>query len=1327
MAGPKRKVAQRPKVSPISYQNESTGFLVSPIVDDADFREAITEPSVVTAEYRPDLTRAQAYNYLQGQKAPGGAEYVSSEMNRIGSDYVAPAFAATMAAPFVIGEAGAAVANPVETGKALVEGLKYLQPSKYLDPIAKGLGASSPYGFYSGATTMAGGVADALMDSYFAVEGAKNAGKTGSVPGEILNAMNFLPLAAPLSVGAGKIYGAVRGARAAKQARTAADLEAIKNGLARMTHNATGEVVYVDPTTKDVFQYINGEMRPFELKDYTGWVPDSMQEEIKAIVQSNMNDKSSFDWDKFEELAISPESISAPDLAIEDILAKAKNISGGEDTYSFISNLDDNSNYFGLFDGYSERQLEDMIDALNMNNDSTSLMLAGQIEGYLKKQAQLPPPPAEVRIPGLSGPEPRVKAGASSASDMAGNAVSIMKSGMPKWEKAASYVNTNAGKDKINDLIAGLEDSEITDLVEALRSSGDDDAVVYANAIRRAIGEKVPVSELSNAEKSVYINRADGAIASIRRGYPDDWSIEKIIENSDRDALVSWFDDPFDDDYLGTVLAGLELRGDPDAKALLKAAEGYDAKAINEMRKQAKGKFSSTGMGGPSRNTPVWNKVHRIIYDAKKGNRPPLPTKAKDIFGEEFDLPDYMAAFMETEEFKEMYPDGVDFFWRGTGEDPNWHKAYTSYNSYFGGNRSMAGGYNAGGFSGGKPVKLSTTAKEGEVPNVMLMYVPKGQLYWAEPQSGAGWADMLHDASGELPRLADRGARLIEEIEKAEKKVDKLSKAYSSSMTKDARAEFDAAVKELDSLKDELNVNNKEFNNARRGHLLRIPKLGRGVFGSTDDIANALNPEIGFPSLEFPYSGVVIPDVHDGPRANEIIWNHLRGGYPKVVHPEMKMNGRLGDKTYLNHGGTLLRRFDNGGGVPVFSPLADFRSSHPMTLPKPALRVKKEGFQGFGGGEFGGAGASGYWDVSLDPLVASQYVRNTPIMGERSFSDAYAEARKAGLPDFMFNGQRYTTDYDPDAKLGKHKYEPTAVLNIREVLDENKKPIADSTRIEPWLGQIPGVHERRYDGGGDIEYDIEPAIVKPAPVRVNLYTDSITRETPITHSWMEAGPRDGNDLGFRVSKGSFDPTYNLLLANCSDATGEILEALSGQDFTSGITTPYGVRRKAREVFGSYPMYGETGDKTTVQSFYVPWYDYRKAKDVANSQQLETNLALAKKHGAGPEVLQQIRDTWAESHPVLPYTLDADGNVVSYKKGGGIHIDPSKKGTFRAQAAKMGMSVKQAAAHILAHKENYSPAMVKKANFARNFAGDGGLLERYGTDRIKEALEKIKRG
>ena len=73
-----------------------------------------------------------------------------------------------------------------------------------------------------------------------------------------------------------------------------------------------------------------------------------------------------------------------------------------------------------------------------------------------------------------------------------------------------------------------------------------------------------------------------------------------------------------------------------------------------------------------------------------------------------------------------------------------------------------------------------------------------------------------------------------------------------------------------------------------------------------------------------------------------------------------------------------------------------------------------------------------------------------------------------------------------------------------------------------------------------------------------------------------------------------------------------------------------------------------------------------------------------------------------------------GNSADYSfaEGGGIHIAPSKKGTFTAAATKHGKSVQAFASQVLANPDRYSPAMVKKANFARNAAkwhADGGLL------------------
>ena len=41
------------------------------------------------------------------------------------------------------------------------------------------------------------------------------------------------------------------------------------------------------------------------------------------------------------------------------------------------------------------------------------------------------------------------------------------------------------------------------------------------------------------------------------------------------------------------------------------------------------------------------------------------------------------------------------------------------------------------------------------------------------------------------------------------------------------------------------------------------------------------------------------------------------------------------------------------------------------------------------------------------------------------------------------------------------------------------------------------------------------------------------------------------------------------------------------------------------------------------------------------------------------------------------------------------------GTFTAAATKHGMGVQEFASRVLRNKDSYSPAMVKKANFARN--------------------------
>ena len=86
-------------------------------------------------------------------------------------------------------------------------------------------------------------------------------------------------------------------------------------------------------------------------------------------------------------------------------------------------------------------------------------------------------------------------------------------------------------------------------------------------------------------------------------------------------------------------------------------------------------------------------------------------------------------------------------------------------------------------------------------------------------------------------------------------------------------------------------------------------------------------------------------------------------------------------------------------------------------------------------------------------------------------------------------------------------------------------------------------------------------------------------------------------------------------------------------------------------------------------------------------------------------------------------------AVEMMRQGGIFIDPAKKGTFKAQATRMGMGVQEAASAILsAPKEKYSPAMRKKANFAKNFGNRkqmGGPVEGEVLDVTPEQLDLLR--
>lgn len=162
-----------------------------------------------------------------------------------------------------------------------------------------------------------------------------------------------------------------------------------------------------------------------------------------------------------------------------------------------------------------------------------------------------------------------------------------------------------------------------------------------------------------------------------------------------------------------------------------------------------------------------------------------------------------------------------------------------------------------------------------------------------------------------------------------------------------------------------------------------------------------------------------------------------------------------------------INKFQPGGTItPEYARLLGRRG---MPGDKEALAASGYNSKGqplitFGGGEFSGSGAGVTFDESGIVEENVDYIRNTPLL--QSFSDAFRNARKNNAKTFIFNGSKYTTEMSDNPTYVGKKYEP--ILNIREVLDENKKTISDSTRVEPYVGQIPGIHKRikKHQRGG---------------------------------------------------------------------------------------------------------------------------------------------------------------------------------------------------------------------------------------------------------------------
>ena len=149
-----------------------------------------------------------------------------------------------------------------------------------------------------------------------------------------------------------------------------------------------------------------------------------------------------------------------------------------------------------------------------------------------------------------------------------------------------------------------------------------------------------------------------------------------------------------------------------------------------------------------------------------------------------------------------------------------------------------------------------------------------------------------------------------------------------------------------------------------------------------------------------------------------------------------------------------------------------------------------------------------------------------------------------------------------------------------------------------------------------------------------------------------------------------------------------LEGFNERQF---ITTAHG---NSRTVTKNKPM------KLTIG--YMPGKKGERLLDIVEEVEHTDRHTTHRDRGdRAPESYKLSRKTLASLIPFASLLGLGDDQSYARGKDSGIYIKPSKRGTFTAAAKKRGMPVQSFASKVLNNPSNYSKAMRKKAQFAKN--------------------------
>lgn len=277
----------------------------------------------------------------------------------------------------------------------------------------------------------------------------------------------------------------------------------------------------------------------------------------------------------------------------------------------------------------------------------------------------------------------------------------------------------------------------------------------------------------------------------------------------------------------------------------------------------------------------------------------------------------------------------------------------------------------------------------------------------------------------------------------------------------------------------------------------------------------------------------------------------------------------------------------------------------------------------------------------------------------------------------------------------------------RQRVNQNVSPTKkESERIEHFMNREIGKRGTKSDPNYDLPFINEKAIVINGNVLSTNMLDSIAKYTgihnanPILAEYPLKSKKTGKSLG-TPRRISIEEAIGLPLneTNGGAQPRVLIDKSSNPRAVSNANYAKAFGYIAPEYFINNYHYTDTPVNKNTEALldglrYYAEGDYNR-NDKNHTKKVQTKGSQA---FTNPDVKQ-----WYNSTGKIWYNKGVTIGKQRTRKtnGGSIHIAHSKRGTFTAAATKHGMGVQEFASRVLRNKDSYSPAMVKKANFARN--------------------------